>query len=649
MIALQWFIFQEEIIYNLNKNAQSVVKSYDLILKGIRKLLKSCLVYIRTDAFKCLYILQTTASLSKVIFSFHLLNQGRFMKCDLQQELLDISDELNQQMEIEKNDLIQNQMELYLFLTKTSFEISPNNSNEREEILKGCLSGIIRSIIDMKPNEELFESLFQGACHLYNLYAVSNNRKQFEVYFQIDMLQWEIINYFKNEKLQNLDEIILHVQEIHDKIVKNSNVWKYHYLWVQMIGKILQYNPLLTKEKLSQIINSFNQGLKPDQIWKEYQRKGILIQMNNRNDQAVIQLHQLQNNQLSQIDRKILETCFKEWEVFLLLKDYLINEQYQNIPFTFGSYLNSKLAIELKEIKKNEIIFAIKNIKRFLGFMIPNKLLTLIKQNDEKLEEIIKMFRNFTKDKLYNESMTLIISQQQIIKMIQNLEEYFQNIQYIIKIMMLNSGKLKQRNESNDFDNLNTLLGIQEILELYCLEVERHQNINDDNNVIQEMRRLILEEFKIEEHKLSFLKLPYQNTIKIVEEAEKLIEIYKKEIQNLEIDLLQNNLFQYFQNKSNEILSTFSEFNLFLKEIMILMYQIMGVPQINELKKIQKALADQHLLKFLENLRHNNLKLKNLFQIYQKKPNQKNQQDCQRLQILTSFCSKQLKIFQKVG
>ena len=37
-------------------------------------------------------------------------------------------------------------MENYLFLIRTSFEIAPNNSTEREEILKGCLSGIISSI-----------------------------------------------------------------------------------------------------------------------------------------------------------------------------------------------------------------------------------------------------------------------------------------------------------------------------------------------------------------------------------------------------------------------------------------------------------------------------------------------------------------------
>ncbi|CAD8198799.1 unnamed protein product [Paramecium octaurelia] len=170
MIALQWFIFQEENIYNLNKNAQSVVKSYDLILKGIKKLLKSCLICIRTDSFKCLYILQITASLSKVIFSFHVLNEKRFMKCDLQQEFLDISDELRQQMQIEKNDLIQNEMEVYLFLTKTSFEISPNNGKEKEKILQGCLYGQTRNCLNHYFREPvLFKNCMRQATIENNL------------------------------------------------------------------------------------------------------------------------------------------------------------------------------------------------------------------------------------------------------------------------------------------------------------------------------------------------------------------------------------------------------------------------------------------------------------------------------------------------
>ncbi|CAD8135690.1 unnamed protein product [Paramecium octaurelia] len=612
MMALQWFIFQEENIYNLNKNDEGVVKSYDLILEGIRKLLKSCLIYIRTNSFKCLYILQITASLSKIIFSFHVLNEKRFMRCDLQQEFLDISDELKQQMQIEKNDLIQNEMEVYLFLTKTSFEIQPNNRNEKQKILSGCLQGIIDSIIQMRPNEKLLESLFQGACHFQKLYEVSNNRKQFEVYFQIDMLQWEIISYFKNDKFQHLDEILLQVEQIYDKIVKNSNLWQYHYLWVQMIGKILYYNPHLTKKKLSQLINSFNFGLNPDQIWNECKRKGLLIQMNHSNDQAVIQLNQLQNNKLSQIERKILETCFKEWEMFLLLKDFLINEQYQNNSYTFGSYLKNSLFIEGKQLQKNEIICAINNIKTFQGFLVSNKLLTLTKQNDEKLEEVIKILRNFMKNKQYNKSTKLKISLQQLKKIIQKLEEYFQIIQDIIKILSLNQGRLikKSENENDKYkgnlEEINKLQIKKELLELYILEV---QNANGEND--QERRNLIFEELK----QVDF------NKSKIQGDVQKLIQIYQKEIQKLEIDEFQKDLSQYFQNlvnklgqfyenKCQEIQNSFSEFNLHLKEIMIMMYQIEAVPKIVELEKIKKSFADKHLLEFVENLRLKILKLK---------------------------------------
>ncbi|CAK83934.1 unnamed protein product (macronuclear) [Paramecium tetraurelia] len=618
MIALQWFNFQEENIYNLNQNAESVAKSYDLILEGIRKLLKSCLIYIRTDSFKCLYILSTTASLSKVIFSFHILKQERFMKCDLQQEFLDISDELRQQIKIEKNDLIQNQLEVYLFLTKTSFEISPNNSNERDEILKGCLSGIIRSIIDMKPSEQLLESLFRGACHIYKLHEVSNNRKQFEVYYQIDMLQWEIISYFKNDKFQNLDEILLEVQQVHENIVKNSNLWKYHYLWVQMIGKILQFNPLITKKKLSQLINSFNFGLKPDQIWNEYKRKGLLIQMNHRNDQAVIQLNQLQNSQLSQMDTQILEVFFKEWEMFLLLKDFLINEQYLNNSFTFGSYLKSTLVIEGNELQKSEIISAINNIKTFQDIMVSKNLLTLIKQNDENLDGVIKILSNFMKNKQYNERTTLKISLQQLKKIIQKLEDNFINTQDIIKIMSLNQGKLIKKSENKNFEEINKLSIKKELLELYILE---DQNVNGEDDT---MRNLIFEELKnfdFKPYKYSFLESPYKNKSKVVGEVQELIQIYQKEIYKLEINELQNDLLQYFQNlvnnlgqfyknKCKEIQNTFSDFNLHLKETMIMMYQFEAVPKIAELNRIKQCFADKHFLEFVESLRFKILMLK---------------------------------------
>ncbi|CAD8117386.1 unnamed protein product [Paramecium primaurelia] len=93
MIAIQWFVFQEEIIYKLNKNPLNIIKSYNLIVEGIKKLLQSCLIYIRTDSFKCLYILQLTTYLYKVIFSFHVINSETILKVDLQKEFLDTSDD----------------------------------------------------------------------------------------------------------------------------------------------------------------------------------------------------------------------------------------------------------------------------------------------------------------------------------------------------------------------------------------------------------------------------------------------------------------------------------------------------------------------------------------------------------------------------
>ncbi|CAD8173681.1 unnamed protein product [Paramecium pentaurelia] len=226
MIAIQWFIFQEENIYKLSKNTQHIINSYNLIIEGIQKLLKSCLIQIRTDSLKCLYILQITASLSKVIFSFHVMNGDRFMKIDLQKEFLDASDDLKQSMQIEKNELIQIQMELYPFLIKTSFQTAPNNRKKREDILNGFVSGIFDSLIKMKPNVELLESLFLAACQIHKMQKIKENRKQYEVYFQIDMLKWEIILNLKNDSQRDLQQIILQIEKIHEKLVKNSSNWK---------------------------------------------------------------------------------------------------------------------------------------------------------------------------------------------------------------------------------------------------------------------------------------------------------------------------------------------------------------------------------------------------------------------------------------
>lgn len=61
-------------------------------------------------------------------------------------------------------------MEIFLLLTKTSFEITPTDKNERNEILTGCLAGIIKSVIAKSPDEKLISSLAEAACLLYKMY-----------------------------------------------------------------------------------------------------------------------------------------------------------------------------------------------------------------------------------------------------------------------------------------------------------------------------------------------------------------------------------------------------------------------------------------------------------------------------------------------
>lgn len=55
----------------------------------------------------------------------------------------------------------------------------------------------------------------------------------------------------KNTKI--LEAIILQIETIYDTIVKSSKNWREHYIWIQMIGKILVFNPLLTIKRLGQL------------------------------------------------------------------------------------------------------------------------------------------------------------------------------------------------------------------------------------------------------------------------------------------------------------------------------------------------------------------------------------------------------------
>ncbi|CAD8092135.1 unnamed protein product [Paramecium primaurelia] len=308
----------------------------------------------------------------------------------------------------------------------------------------------------MKPNMDLFIQLFYRACLLYNKYVVQKNREQYGVYFTIDMLQWEIINNLKNECEQNLEEIILQIEKTHEKLVKNSKNWKNHFLWIQMIGKILIY-----------ILNS---SFNLEEKWKEYLKKGVLIQMNHSNDQALNQLNEFNNKELTQVDKLIVEDTFKEWENLILLKDFLMKVKKNNIEKQENSYIQTVLKIQ-----------------QFQDFSFSNNLLALIQKNCDSLGVIVKNYKNFIKKhNYYNVTLEQATYNSQIKKMIINFKEYFQNTKLIIKILELSLSEqhfqmeqLEQK-KMNEFTILYQLKYFMRLLELILSQTI--QDINDQRN-----------------------------------------------------------------------------------------------------------------------------------------------------------------------
>ncbi|CAD8092137.1 unnamed protein product [Paramecium primaurelia] len=120
---------------------QECFKSLEIIQLNFRwnpKIIEKLLVLYQNRFIQMfIHLKNYSFSIQSDIFSIqeNIRNDQKFINCDTQKQFVDICDELRQQIEIEMNDLIQSQLELYLFLTKTSFQISPNDGKERDDIL----------------------------------------------------------------------------------------------------------------------------------------------------------------------------------------------------------------------------------------------------------------------------------------------------------------------------------------------------------------------------------------------------------------------------------------------------------------------------------------------------------------------------------
>ncbi|CAD8117388.1 unnamed protein product [Paramecium primaurelia] len=166
-------------------------------------------------------------------------------------------------MKIEKNDLIQIYMEVYLFLTKTSFE---------------WLQITITKWIILQKDLQV------TACKTHNIYKIKKIENNMKCIFKQTCYDGRLQVFLEITNKQFFG--------VYENLVKKLQQLEKSFLWVQMM---VIFNTLLTKQGLNELTSSNNFWVNSRQICKQYQNKGILIQMNHKNDQAFILLKNVQD------------------------------------------------------------------------------------------------------------------------------------------------------------------------------------------------------------------------------------------------------------------------------------------------------------------------------------------------------------------
>ncbi|CAD8173679.1 unnamed protein product [Paramecium pentaurelia] len=378
------------------------------------------------------------------------------------------------------------------------------------------------------------------------------------------------------------------------------------------------------------------------QIWKEYLKRGFLIQMNHSNDQALTLLNQFKNNELTQIDKLILEETFKGWENLMVLKDFLLNEKNDNIHFTLALIQNQNQNQKAWNAKKI-------NLPRLFA-KFNNFLITQFQIN--QLLQFKRMMRGcesqFTIIRILSKKIKQATNNSQLKKMVFNFKEYFQETLKIIKIIKLSKRKqnvqikqLEQKkiNEFNLYQQLKYIMRLlEQIISQAIQDIKDNRNEPDESIMIQQELVLIqkalqnlnltdqqfsfAQEFKQKILVLSNASLSQNNFLKEAQCMLTLIQQTEKQVSKLEMFFLQkgnliqycqsllNNLNQHYEHQIQELQKCFNEFLGSFKTVLILKNEIESAFEPEKFKEIKQQYSRKLLFFFMKKQRLNILKLK---------------------------------------
>ncbi|CAD8172290.1 unnamed protein product [Paramecium pentaurelia] len=432
--SFQWFYNHKEYFQILCNDDQLNSIFYHLIETCAETLLKQLIIYIRLSGFLFYQLLDICNDLFRVIFSYQLKNEDRYMQESLKQSLLEMISEIESQISVESINLWKNGVEFELQLIKTCIAHCRTNSEKEKELVIAIVCGVASSISQLSPSPELIDALIEaGKYLLLNFYdkQIQHPLQKYEIYYFFENLKWSIINQLKVG--YSVQKTINTVLDGFNLYIKPSKDWMIHFCWVKFISDLMSYRPIINKFSLNQQQNSNQLN------WNELIVSNQIVQLPYDKTSGKLQIFGKKNNlNLKQFHQLIL---FQEYlldiqEKFQLLPSYSIFQfNNQNIEMISDQDLNIKKLISESNLEivtilndnlktsKDQLINLFETIiQQFTPTVskIQSSLNTQISKDDIKYT--IKQIKLYSQSFIYTlyELNIMINQERQAIEIIQN-------------------------------------------------------------------------------------------------------------------------------------------------------------------------------------------------------------------------------------
>ncbi|CAK69830.1 unnamed protein product (macronuclear) [Paramecium tetraurelia] len=362
-------------------------------------------------------------------------------------------------------------------MIKTCIVHCRTNSGKSQELAISIMCGLMSSISQLKPSDELINSIIEGGkLLLLNFYdkQIQNPLKIYEIYYFFENLKWSILSQLTlGYSIQN---IIITIQDAYLKYIKFSQDWMLHYCWINLISDLMCFRPIIQK---NQIASFTQQGTSDQEVWE------LLI-----NENAIIQLpYKKFVAKLKIFEEKII--IFKKFRALKLFQEYLIHnqEEIQLLP----NYINFNFNVKKGE-QLNHLELFIQLLTNQSNLEILKALITQLRTSKEQiisnLEAVKQQVSQHNALLSKNNQIEIKINRQEIMFLMRQIKQSSFLLQcltneinlLINKEILTNS--IIQKIVLNNVENLDEKQNVQKLQILAAIqEVENKHMIEFLNNL----------------------------------------------------------------------------------------------------------------------------------------------------------------------